>query len=111
LVINQEKCVFRVEEVEFLGHHVNSTGVAPIASRVCRHLGAPTAHNGEGAARVPWRNTFLPPFCAGRLPHPQASDGPAEGASQACCRQLLDRRDAGGLCGSGWKCAARPPYS
>jgi hypothetical protein len=22
-----------------------------------------------------------------------------------------DRRDAGGLCGSGWKCPARPPYS
>jgi hypothetical protein len=56
LVINQEKCVFGVEEVEFLGHHVNATGVPPITSCVPRHLGASAAHNGEGAARVPWHN-------------------------------------------------------
>jgi hypothetical protein len=34
LVINQEKCVFGVEEMEFLGHHVNATGVPPITSHV-----------------------------------------------------------------------------
>jgi hypothetical protein len=34
LVINQEKCVFGVAEVEFLGHHVTAAGVSPIASRV-----------------------------------------------------------------------------
>jgi hypothetical protein len=34
LVINQEKCVFGVMEVEFLGHHVTAAGVSPIASRV-----------------------------------------------------------------------------
>jgi hypothetical protein len=34
LVINQEKCVFGVTEVEFLGHHVTAAGVSPIASRV-----------------------------------------------------------------------------
>jgi hypothetical protein len=34
LVINHEKCVFRVAEVEFLGHHVTAAGVSPIASRV-----------------------------------------------------------------------------
>jgi hypothetical protein len=34
LVITWEKCVFGVEEVEFLGHHLNATGVAPIASHI-----------------------------------------------------------------------------
>jgi hypothetical protein len=34
LVINQEKCVFGVAEVEFLGHHVTAAGVSPIPSRV-----------------------------------------------------------------------------
>ena len=34
LVINQQKCVFGVTEVEFLGHHVTAAGVSPIASRV-----------------------------------------------------------------------------
>jgi hypothetical protein len=34
LVINQEKCVFGVTEVDFLGHHVTAAGVSPIASRV-----------------------------------------------------------------------------
>ncbi len=38
LVINQEKCVFGVEEVEFLGHHVNATWVVPIASRLAAIL-------------------------------------------------------------------------
>jgi hypothetical protein len=34
LVINQEKCVLGVTEVEFLGHHVTAASVSPIASRV-----------------------------------------------------------------------------
>ncbi len=34
LVINREKCVFGVPEVDFLGHHVSAAGVLPIASRV-----------------------------------------------------------------------------
>ena len=34
LVINREKCVFAVKEVEFLGHHVSAAGTLPIASRV-----------------------------------------------------------------------------
>jgi hypothetical protein len=34
LVINQEKCVFGVTEVEFLGHHVTAASVSPVASRV-----------------------------------------------------------------------------
>ncbi len=34
LVINREKCVFGAREVEFLGHHVTSSGISPIASRV-----------------------------------------------------------------------------
>jgi hypothetical protein len=41
LVINGEKCVFGIEEVEFLGHHVNATGVAPIASRIAAILEHP----------------------------------------------------------------------
>jgi hypothetical protein len=34
LVINQEKCIFCVTEVEFLDHYVSPAGVSPIASRV-----------------------------------------------------------------------------
>jgi hypothetical protein len=34
LVINREKCVFGVQQVEFLGHHVSAAGVLPIASRI-----------------------------------------------------------------------------
>jgi hypothetical protein len=41
LVINQEKSVFGDEEVEFLGHHVNATGVEPIASHVADILEHP----------------------------------------------------------------------
>jgi putative transposase len=33
LVITREKCVFGVMEVDFLGYHVSSAGVSPIASR------------------------------------------------------------------------------
>jgi hypothetical protein len=34
LVINREKCVFGVPEVDFLGNHVSAAGVSPTASRV-----------------------------------------------------------------------------
>jgi hypothetical protein len=34
LVINREKCVFGVAEVDFMGHHVSADGVSPITSRV-----------------------------------------------------------------------------
>jgi transposase InsO family protein len=34
LVINGGKCVFAVEELDFLGHHVTSSGIRPIASKV-----------------------------------------------------------------------------
>jgi hypothetical protein len=40
-VINREKCVFGIEEVEFLGHHVNARGVATIASCVAAILEHP----------------------------------------------------------------------
>jgi hypothetical protein len=34
VVINREKCMFGVPEVDFLGHHVSAAGESPIASRV-----------------------------------------------------------------------------
>jgi len=34
LVINRSKCVFGVQEVEFLGHRVTTTGICPLPSRV-----------------------------------------------------------------------------
>jgi RNase H-like domain found in reverse transcriptase/Reverse transcriptase (RNA-dependent DNA polymerase) len=34
LVMNGEKCVFGVPELEYLGHHVSATGIKPLASRV-----------------------------------------------------------------------------
>jgi len=34
LVLNTEKCQFAVKELDFLGHHVSSAGIAPLASRV-----------------------------------------------------------------------------
>ncbi len=37
-MINEENCVLGVEEVEFLGQHVNATVVAPIPSRVAAIL-------------------------------------------------------------------------
>jgi RNase H-like domain found in reverse transcriptase/Reverse transcriptase (RNA-dependent DNA polymerase)/Integrase core domain/Integrase zinc binding domain len=34
LVINAEKCVFGVQELDYLGHHVTASGVTPMQSRV-----------------------------------------------------------------------------
>ncbi|KAK3760795.1 hypothetical protein RRG08_062809 [Elysia crispata] len=43
LVINRPKCIFGVDELDFLGHHVSSRGIAPLAERVSalRNSGAP----------------------------------------------------------------------
>ena len=32
--INRRKCVFRVDEVKYLGHLVNASGISPLPSRV-----------------------------------------------------------------------------
>jgi hypothetical protein len=69
LVINREICVFSVEEVEFQGHHVNATGVAPIASRVAAILEHPqptTVKELQGFFGVI-------NFCRGSCPPPPAS--------------------------------------
>ena len=34
LVINQQKCVFGVQELDFLGHRVTSSGIRPLADKV-----------------------------------------------------------------------------
>jgi hypothetical protein len=41
LVINKEKCVFGIEEVEFLGHNINTEEVSPIASRIAATMEHP----------------------------------------------------------------------
>ncbi len=47
---HREKCVFGVEEVEFLGHHVNTRGGGTHRQPRRRHPGASAAHNSEGVA-------------------------------------------------------------
>jgi Reverse transcriptase (RNA-dependent DNA polymerase) len=34
LVLNMDKCVFGVEQLEYLGHQVSASGIRPLASRV-----------------------------------------------------------------------------
>ena len=34
LIINSDKCLFGVEEIDFLGHHVTSQGIFPLPSKV-----------------------------------------------------------------------------
>jgi cleavage and polyadenylation specificity factor subunit 1 len=34
LVLNEEKCVFAVQELDFLGHHVAAAGITPLRARV-----------------------------------------------------------------------------
>jgi hypothetical protein len=34
LVVNEEKCKFAVQEVQFLGHHVTAEGIRPLPDRV-----------------------------------------------------------------------------
>jgi hypothetical protein len=116
LVINQEKCVFGVEEVEFLGHHMNTTGVVPIASRPAAILEQqqPTISVKElqgFLGVINFYRRFVP--AAARILKPLTDQ--LKGNPKPACCPLLDRRDAGGLCGgqggSGWKCPAHLPYS
>jgi Reverse transcriptase (RNA-dependent DNA polymerase) len=41
LVINAEKCVFRVKTVDFLGHHVSEKGIQPLSSHTAAILRHP----------------------------------------------------------------------
>ena len=38
LILNKDKCVFAVKEVDFLGHRVDSQGVRPLETKVSRRL-------------------------------------------------------------------------
>jgi hypothetical protein len=103
-----------VEEVEFLGHHVNAIGVAPIASRVAAILWHPqptTVKELQGFLGViNFYRSFMP--AAACILKPLR---PAEGEPEARCRRPLDGRDAGGLCGgqssSDRECLAHPPFN
>ena len=41
LIINSDKCLFGVEEIDFLGHHVTSQGIFPLPSKVAAISGFP----------------------------------------------------------------------
>ena len=59
LVINVTKSHFGVAELDFLGHHVNSTGI-----RILEEFDSgipPTGHSAE-IAGVPWAGEFLSPL-------------------------------------------------
>jgi hypothetical protein len=64
LVIDQEKCVFGVTEVKFLGH--------PAAS---------SSDDNEGAARLLRSHQLLLAVYSRRRPHPEAAHRPVEGRS------------------------------
>ena len=57
LVFNVEKCVFGVEEIDFLGHHVTARGIRPLPSKV---EAAPSF--GQISAAISWTSQLLPPF-------------------------------------------------
>ncbi len=61
LVINREKCLFGVKEVEFLGHHVSAFGTTPIASRVAAIAYHP--RDSERASGFLRGHKLLPPLC------------------------------------------------
>ena len=114
LVINQEKCVFGVAEVEFLGHHVTAAGVSPIASRVSAIQQHPAPTTVKELQGFLGGHQFLPAVHSRRRPHPEAADRPVEGRSQAGGGHPLDSRHAGGVfsgkSGPGWLCPAHPPH-
>ena len=49
LVLNVEKCQFGVQSVEYLGHHVDATGVSPLPSSVAAVRSFPPATEHKAA--------------------------------------------------------------
>ena len=78
LVINRAKCIFGVDELHFLGHHVSSRGIAPLAERVSalRNSGAPKDRTSlqRFLGMINYYHRFLPGIAGILAPlHAQAS--------------------------------------
>ncbi|KAK3773613.1 hypothetical protein RRG08_022322 [Elysia crispata] len=78
LVINRAKCIFGVDELDFLGHHVSSRGIAPLAERVSalRNSGAPKDRTSlqRFLGMINYYHRFLPGIAGILAPlHAQAS--------------------------------------
>jgi hypothetical protein len=95
LVINREKCVFGLPEIEFLGHKVAAAGVSPLPKRVAaiRQLLRPGDH--QGAAGFPW--VFLISTADSYQPTPPFSV--RSRTDWLACRAAR-RRSSGTRCGS-----------
>ena len=52
LVINRNKCVFGVRELEFLGHRVTPAGIHPLPQKVRSYHAVQTANDSEGIAAI-----------------------------------------------------------
>ena len=64
LFISLSKCKLGVNEVDFLGHHVNQQGVFPLPEKVdCNSLISQTNHT-KTATVIPWHGKLLSQICA-----------------------------------------------
>ena len=68
LVVRFDKCIFGVQEVDFLGHHLSSKGVAPLPSRISAIKDFPTPTTvkslQEFIGMVNYYHRFLPDIAA-----------------------------------------------
>ena len=96
LVINRAKCIFGVHELDFLGHHVSSRGIAPLAERVLalRNSGAPKDRTSlqQFLGMINCYHRFLPGIAGILAPlHAQASGKGQNTEWSAECQDAFDR--------------------
>ena len=75
IVLNAEKCVLGVPEVQFLGHMVSARGIIPLARKGGRHTCLPAARDSWAADVLPGHGEFLQEVHQGSCRRPQAADG------------------------------------
>ena len=79
LVVNQKKCVFGVQSIEFLGHQVSAAGVQPLADKVSAISNMPAPVDKKDLQRflgmVNFYHRFLPRIASRLVPLTDALKG------------------------------------
>jgi cleavage and polyadenylation specificity factor subunit 1 len=100
LVVNRDKCVFGVTEIDFLGHRVTTTGIRPMPDRVTAIQNYPVPTNKASLQRflgmINFYHRFMPGI-AGKLAPLHAlcrGHGPDIAWSEECQSAFISARSA-----------------
>lgn len=96
LVINKAKCIFGVDKIDFLGHHVSMEGITPLPDRIAalRDSGAPRDRTSlqRFLGMVNYYHRFLPGIAATLAPlHAQASGRGQHIEWSVDCQEAFDK--------------------